>query len=98
MDEINPIKGEVASTVGYLPWKEERPYTLLEIFCARRETCAKRRTVEEVKYTGSLRNEIFVGEVKFIVVEVKSTLQLRDSLSFPTYSSCRRGKRLLKNY
>ena len=53
MDEINSIKGEVASTVGYLPWKEERPYTLLEIFCARRETCARRRTVEEVKYTGS---------------------------------------------
>ena len=73
MDEINSIKGEVASTVGYLPWKEERPYTLLEIFCARRETCARRRTVEEVKYTGSWR-KIFVGEVKFIVVELKSTL------------------------
>lgn len=34
----------------------------------------ERRTVEEVKYTGSWRNEIFVGEVKFIVVELKSTL------------------------
>lgn len=33
----------------------------------------ERRTVEEVKYTGSWR-KIFVGEVKFIVVELKSTL------------------------
>lgn len=53
--------------------------------------------MEEVKYTGSWRNEIFVGEVKFIVVEVKSTLQIRDSLCFATYSRCGR-KRVLKNY
>lgn len=37
MDEINPIKGEVASTVGYLPWKEERPY----ILCEERDVCEK---------------------------------------------------------
>lgn len=53
--------------------------------------------MEELKYTGSWRNEIFVGEVKFIVVEVKSTLQIRDSLCFATYSRCGR-KRVLKNY
>ena len=93
MDEINPIKGEVASTVGYLPWKEE---TLLEIFCARRETCAKRRTVEDVKYTGSWRNEIFVGEVKFIVEEVKSTLQIRDSLCLPHTLVVEEEKEFLK--